>query len=118
MPSIKRITEGIGIKLADIYGNDNVRPIVSAMKSIMKNAKTHKDVDLALDTFSDILHAHGVEAANGKYVDGYYREANLLYINFGDAYTPTIAYDTLEGEFLITSWGDFVEANSKRFEEQ
>lgn len=71
-------------------------------------------VDEALDYFNDIFHMHGVEAVSGyprhAQDSGYYRDINLLYVNTGDSYAATLAYDTGASEFLVTSWGDWVES--------
>jgi len=118
MPSIKTITERLGEAIAHEHGEPNVRPIASMMRAMMKNAKTPQMVDLALDFFNDILNGYGVEPIRGEYVDKYYMNTNLLYVNRGDTYTPTVIYDTKEEEFFVCSWGDIVEGDEKRFVER
>lgn len=41
-----------------------------------------------------------------------------LYVNLGEAYTPTFLYDAERNEFRVTSWGDFVEEIVRRREEE
>jgi hypothetical protein len=52
------------------------------------------------------------------YVNKYYYDIIGLYINFGDTYSPTVLYDTVNGEFLLTSWGDFYEVQSAAYDQE
>lgn len=101
------------MKVADILeafpkvSGEDAKRIISTLNAVDKP----EDVDGALEEVSEILGGFGVEAIQpeGAWVDSYWREAILYYVNMGDTYRPTIAYDTDRGEFLITSWGDFLE---------
>ena len=57
------------------------------------------------------LHGYGIEPIRkeGAYVDKYYYDIVGLYVNMGDTYDKTIVFDTENRQFLITSYGDFVE---------
>lgn len=75
-------------------------------------------VEEALEYFSEIFHMHGVESIKGYPTSpadsSYYaptrdQTVNLVYANAGDSYAETLAYDTQQEQFLITSWGDWVE---------
>ena len=48
---------------------------------------------------------HGIEYVN---VDG---GVGLAYLNTGDTYTLTVAYEGENGEMIATSWGDWFEEN-------
>lgn len=71
-------------------------------------------VMLALDV---LLEGYGAEWLDGRYVRRYWQNCQLLYVNMGDPYLATLAYDTEKDRFLLTSWGDFVERNRRRFPE-
>jgi len=84
-------------------------------KKIIKaidQAKSHEDIDQALDDANEFIGGYGVEAVRGEgyQVDRYYYDIIALYVNMGDTYSTTLLYDTENGEWLITSWGDFFEA--------
>ena len=59
-----------------------------------------------------------VESTRGKpWVSHYYQDINLLYVNKGDTYEPTVIYDALKDIWYIgRSWGDVIESDEKRFD--
>lgn len=70
---------------------------------------------LTLEALNVILQGHGIEAIRGRYVDRYWDDIQFEYVNMGDTYIPTIGYDTERKRFVLTTWGDFVEHNRRRF---
>lgn len=82
--------------------------------------KLYKDKSVKVDAFMEeanaVLLGAGVTAIFGKYVNSYYQDCVALYVNTGDTYEPTILYDTVAGEFGITTMGDFVEVMSDEYE--
>ena len=68
-------------------------------------------IDDAMEFADVFLGGHGVEAiqGDGHFVDKFWRDTVLLYVNMGDTYDATILYDTESAEFTIGSWGDFME---------
>jgi len=75
-----------------------------------------KKVDDILDMANDLLDGHGIEAIRGDYhVNNYYYDIVGLYVNMGDPYIPTLLYDTDRGKFYVGGYGDWVEANTKRY---
>lgn len=77
---------------------------------------TPESVDRALDKASMLLGGYGVEAIEGDYyVDGYYRNIVLLYVNMGETYRGTVYFNTVSETFNIGAWGDWVEANQRRY---
>jgi len=72
---------------------------------------TPDSADAVLDYANKVLNGHGVEAVQLEdyQVDNYYYNIVLLYVNMGDTYDTTLCYDTEKGEFLIGSWGDWLE---------
>lgn len=57
-----------------------------------------------------ILECHGVEPIRSEdRWTSYWGEIIALYVNTGDTYCLTLIYDTRSCEFLVESWGDWVE---------
>lgn len=115
VPSTKVIAERLGPLLEHEYGKDSIDSLSAEIRKTMQDSHSHKEIDEALEYFNKMFCGYGIEAVFGKYVDGYYLTVNLLYVNLGDTYIPTICYDTKEERFHICSWGDFVESKPKRF---
>lgn len=73
---------------------------------------------------NEVLDGYGVEGlragederyrGNDMWVDDHFWQGvRLEYVNMGDTYTPTIGYDIAKDRFVVTSWGDWYEANMK-----
>lgn len=88
-------------------------------RMIQKLTQVHgynsEHVDTVLALANTLLEGFGVEKIDGPHVDHYYMNINILYVNLGDTYTPTVLYDTLLNRFFICSWGDYIESKPKRF---
>jgi len=75
-----------------------------------------RQVDGVLDLASKLAGGHGVEAIQGDYwVDNYYHDIVALYVNMGDTYAATILYVTAEDKWVLTTWGDWVERNTRKY---
>lgn len=61
-----------------------------------------------------MLDGHGVEYIESLTDTSRNREG-LSYVNMGDTYMTTLIYDHRSGRFVVSSWGDIVERDSKRF---
>lgn len=86
------------------------------LRSKILRANSPSGVDRALEHADHILRGSGVEAIEGDYyVGGYYGNTVLLYVNMGDTYQPTLYFNTVSGTFNVGSWGDWVEANQRRY---
>lgn len=70
------------------------------------------DDELKMAAYNAILEGYGVEAVRmeGAYVDAFHGDIVGTFVNMGDTYVSTIVLDSDSGEFLVTSYGDFVEA--------
>lgn len=63
-----------------------------------------------------LMEASGVEAIEGEdWIDGFYGNIVATYVNTGDTYNPTLLHESKTGRFILTSWGDWVERNEKRY---
>jgi len=91
--------------------------VARALAREMKTAAGDTDaVDRALDNANVAMHAHGIESIEGDYqVDNYYYNIVALYVNTGDAYNGTVLYETENERFLVTTWGDWVERNERKY---
>lgn len=63
-----------------------------------------------------VLNGHGVEYIRSKQ-DTFATSQGIEYVNTGDTYDTTLIYDCRSKVFHLTSWGDIVERNPRRFEE-
>lgn len=87
------------------------RELAQALEAAFDDDADDDAVDEAMETANKLLDGHGVEGIQGEgaYVDKYWRDTILLYVNLGDTYDTTICYDTEAEAFFIGSWGDFYE---------
>ncbi len=58
-----------------------------------------------LQAINKLIEGHGCEAI---FDDGQ-MWPDMEYVNVGDSYAATIVLDRVEGRWLVTSWGDWVE---------
>ena len=59
---------------------------------------------------------HGVESIPSA-DDTYHTFRGIEYLNTGDSYGATLMYDFGKGKWVLSSWGDVVERQSRRFSE-
>jgi hypothetical protein len=78
-------------------------------------------IELRMNILNTLTQGYGVEAIviNGKWIDKYWMDNCGLYVNQGDTYSRTIVFDTANGNYICTSWGDFFEEkeNEKEIED-
>jgi hypothetical protein len=70
------------------------------------------DTELKMHALNALFDCHGVEAirVDGAWVDSYHHDIVAAYLNTGDTYALTVVLDSETGEFLLTSYGDYMEA--------
>jgi len=63
---------------------------------------------------------HGVEAIRDEcyWVDGYWGNTVLLYVNTGDTYDKTLCYDVIDDSFFLGSWGDWWEQHEQNHDRE
>jgi hypothetical protein len=111
-PTKQNILEVFG----DYFIHDGRDPEASARKlaQAIKNPKLN--VDRTMDLANELLDGHGIEAIRGEYhVDNYYFDTVALYVNMGDTYNATLFYETDTGRFKVTTMGDWVEKNQRKY---
>jgi len=109
MPSTRQLLEA--------FPRDLTPAAARAFSKEMKAARGGKRaVDDVLAKFDSAINAHGIEAIQGDHhVDGYYHNIVALYVNTGDTYNTTLLYETERECFIVTSWGDWVEKNQRKY---
>lgn len=63
------------------------------------------DIRGTLELISDLAGYHGVENVGPENTP-----RGLMYVNTGETYDATVGYDEERNEFVLTSWGDWIEA--------
>jgi hypothetical protein len=102
--------------------NPSPRPSVKTLSHIVTPAEAKRLRDL-METSSvlSVLRAASrmMDGFDVEYIasssDTMRRQDGLEYVNMGDTYDTTLIYDHGKGRFLVTSWGDIVERDHKRF---
>jgi len=84
------------------------------VKQVKTLIRQNTDPYNTLKAISNIIGGYGVESIRGNYVSQYWHDTQLLYVNMGDTYTPTILYDTETERWLYLSWGDWVEKHGEK----
>ena len=113
-PSVKTIAERLAEPLRK-QGRFTLKQAAELIRVYMKTGDAHDQVDAALSDLNKILGGYGVESITDNQWDDFYANCGVLYVNMGDAYTPTVCFDTRAARWMICSWGDLVEGNPKRF---
>jgi len=110
----REILDGLGQYMSH-EGHDAARE--SARLARMIESATNSDkVDKVLEEADKLIDGSGIEAINGDYhVNNYYHDIVALYVNTGDTYNTTLLYETERDRFLVTSFGDWVERNERKY---
>ena len=113
----KDILDGLGAHIKK-EGHDATKES-KRIEKLIEHANNPNKVDKVLETVDKLTNANGIEAIRGDHhVDNYYQDIVALYVNMGDTYDTTLLYDTSEDKFLVTSFGDWVEANKRKYKIQ
>jgi hypothetical protein len=99
------------------FGRNITEQDAVALRAVLAavDVKSHRSVDDTLKTANRLIGGYGVEVLRGKYVNSYYGDIVAEYVNVGDSYAATLLFNTVTSRFSLTSWGDFVEKNAKRY---
>lgn len=74
-----------------------------------------------MEAINKLLGLHGVEAIRGDWQNGYWCDIVATYCNTGESYGITVIHVRPDrgwsdaGTFRVSSWGGFVERNSKKY---
>lgn len=102
------------------YGPEGVeqaaRKVTAAINGAIGARFCTTGIEDTMDTVNTILGGYGVETFRGReWVNRYWQDTNLVYVNMGDTYVPTVLYDPLRNKWIIGDWGSFVEQHEKQF---
>lgn len=102
-------------ELADLYSQDQKAACRKALS--MTRTIPWKD---RLEVIDKLLGAFGTEAIRGEWQNGYWCDILAAYCNTGDTYALTVIHVRGDGwnpagRFIISSWGDWVERNAKKY---
>lgn len=121
-PSVKTIEQRLGVSkdaVAKIRGlmegTENPNDYKSVKKWMQRCYYKPRKVERVMEAINEILGGYGVEQITDNQWSDYWRDGGLLYVNMGDAYFPTICYDTRKDKWIVCPWGDMIERNEKRF---
>lgn len=73
-----------------------------------------------IDAINRLLDMHGTEAIRGDWQNGCWGDIVAVYCNTGDTYALTVFqvrgdWSGARSRFIVTTWGDWVERNAKRY---
>lgn len=101
-------------KTSELLAGMGIQPaVVSMIMKANRVGASHEEVDLILAKVNKEIGGYGIEPITGRWVDGYYQDIVLLYVNMGDPYALTVIYDTRRGRFYPACWGDWVELHER-----
>ena len=98
-------------------GQDKPEQYASVQEWLRQCYSRPSEDELILHAMNEVLEGFGTEAIESPdyQVDRYHYGIVAVYVNRGDTYEPTVLYETETGRFRLTSWGDWVERNERRY---
>ena len=103
------------MSVADRYKTDPAGACREALRTTVRIPERGR-----IEAINAIMDGHGVEAIRGEWQNGYWCDIVATYVNFGDTYDLTIVHvrgcvNGAPGRFIVTSWGDWVERNQRKY---
>lgn len=100
--------------LAELYRTDPRK----ACKSAIAHTRKLREQD-RIEVINELLEMHGTEAIRGEWQNGYWCDVVAVYCNTGDTYLLTVIqirgeYSFQSSKFIVSSWGDWFEANERK----
>lgn len=99
--------------LADLYASNPLKACRKALKLTAQVPENER-----LDKINELLECHGTEAIRGDWQNGYWADIVAVYCNTGDYYDLTVMQvrtDFGGSRFIVTTVGDWIEKNSKKY---
>lgn len=115
-PTINTIQDRLGRILEHEHGDDQVHSKAQEIRLLIKTCSGHAGIEATLAKINTILRGYGVESIRDKGHDRYFQDIGILYINMGETYCSTIMYDTRKNKWIVSSFGELVERQSRRFD--
>lgn len=107
--------------LADLYRSDPLRACRLALRRTAKLPDHSREPGRdRIDVINRLLGNCGTEAIRGEWQNGYWGNTVAVYSNTGDSYALTVIqirgdWSGARSRFIVSSWGDWVERNEKRY---
>jgi hypothetical protein len=103
------------INLIDLYAQNPLKACQLALRRTANLPWKNR-----LEKINDLLGCYGTEAIRGEWQNGYWCDIVASYVNTGDTYNLTVLHIRGDnwnpaGEFIISSWGDWVEKNQRKY---
>ena len=114
-PSKRLILNRLKSCLLKKYSPKDADIIAGDIYIAMTEAQTPHEVDKAIQSINNLLKGYGTEVLTDGEWRRYWLDTAFVYVNMGDTYAPTVIYDIDHNRWLVTSWGDIVEAQARRF---
>lgn len=104
--------------MEDLYCTDPLKACRKALR-LTRNIPERDRID----KINELLGMHGTEAIRGEWQNGYWCDIVAVYCNTGDTYALTVIQVRGESRFessrfIVSSWGDWVEKNSEKYQIQ
>ncbi len=101
--------------LDDIYREDSVKACQIALRKTLKVPEKDR-----LEKINELLKGYGTEAIRGEWQNGYWCDIVACHVNMGDTYATTVIqvrgdWSGARSRFIVSSFGDWVEKNQKKY---
>ena len=103
------------ITVSDLY---RTNPLSACRRALRETRNI--DWKERLESIDNLLGTFGTEAIRGDWQNGYWCDIVASYCNAGDTYAVTVMHvrgDSWSGQgrFIVSSWGDWVERNERKY---
>ena len=107
-PSVKNLSNGLRIHIEHAK---ELKKLMQGTHFPKNYSPNDTQVDATMKYANKVMDGYGVEAVRDEniWVDRYWQNTGLLYVNKGDTYITTLCYDTDKDIYFIGSWGDWAE---------
>lgn len=81
------------------------------VESLPSNIRYFSREEQIMEALNELLECYGVEGlrVEGAWIDNEHGDIVAHYLNTGDAYTETVLYDPMKDEFVLTTYGDWLD---------
>jgi len=101
--------------LSDLYASDPVKACRLALRRTVNVRWQDR-----LEAIDKLLGTYGTESIQGDWQNGYWCDIVAAYCNTGDTYAVTVIHTRTgscweQGRFIVSTMGDFVERNDRKY---
>jgi len=110
---IRRISEALQISegkarmvKALIAGKEKPQHF-QAVKDLCRNSyQDLTEIELIQEAINEIIDGFGTDIIRGEFVNDFYQDMSILYVNLGIPNHETVCFDTREEKFFLGTWED------------